>query len=72
MTPDPKPAARIKDPDAIRRFRLDHLHEPCELCELRPGVDPHHLTYRSQGGDDTPENLVWVCRECHDGIHRGG
>lgn len=72
MTPDPKAGKRVKDPDAILRFRLEHLHEPCELCELRTGVDPHHLTYRSQGGDDAPENLVWLCRECHDSIHRGG
>jgi hypothetical protein len=72
VTADPKQGKRIKDLDAILRFRLEHLHEPCEICELRPGVDPHHLTYRSQGGHDTADNLVWVCRECHDDIHRGG
>ena len=63
--------SRIVDLDLILRFRLEHLGEPCEVCELRPGVDPHHLRFRSQGGDDTDENLLWVCRSCHDGIHNG-
>jgi HNH endonuclease len=62
---------RLVDPDALRRFRLSNLDEPCELCERRPGTDPHHVQFRSQGGDDTPENLLWLCRLCHDGIHDG-
>jgi hypothetical protein len=62
---------RVKDPDALKRFRLEHLDEPCELCELRPGTDPHHVQYRSHGGDDTPENLLWLCRACHDDLHAG-
>lgn len=60
MTPDPRPPRRIKDPDALRTFRLTMMNEPCEVCELRPGTDAHHVTFRSQGGDDTPDNLVWL------------
>lgn len=62
---------RIVDPEALRRFRLTMLGEPCEVCERRLGVDPHHRIYRSQGGHDVPENLVWLCRACHDDVHAG-
>ena len=62
---------RVVDRDAIKRFRLDNLGEPCELCEQRPGKDPHHKVFRSQGGDDHADNLLWVCAYCHDDIHAG-
>ena len=60
MTADFKAPKRIRDKEALRRFRLERLGEPCSVCELRTGVDPHHIQYRSQGGDDTPENLLWL------------
>ena len=68
---DFKTGPRIRDPDALARFKLAHLGDPCEICELRPGVDAHHVRYRSQGGDDVESNLIWLCRSCHDGIHNG-
>ena len=30
----------------------------------------HHLKYRSQGGADSVDNLVALCGECHDLLHR--
>ncbi|MBW2524982.1 MAG: HNH endonuclease [Deltaproteobacteria bacterium] len=33
---------------------------------------PHHIVFRSQGGDDDPENLTAPCASCHlEGIHGG-
>lgn len=32
-------------------------------------LDPHHVLRRSQGGLDTPENLILLCRSCHDWVH---
>jgi hypothetical protein len=33
---------------------------------------PHHVVFRSQGGDDDPENLTAPCACCHlEGIHGG-
>ncbi len=52
------------DPEAIVRFRLRMLGEPCEVCELRPGAHVHHVKFRSRGGDDVEENFLWVCVEC--------
>ena len=31
----------------------------------------HHLVPRSKGGSDTPENLIRLCKECHNKVHSG-
>ena len=41
---------------------------PCKSCS-KPGVDLHHLVFKSQGGGDNAENLVALCRECHNKAH---
>lgn len=41
---------------------------PCENCGNR-AVDVHHLKFRSQGGEDIPENLMGLCRDCHNRAH---
>lgn len=30
------------------------------------GLDPHHITKRSQGGEDIEENIITLCRKHHD------
>jgi 5-methylcytosine-specific restriction endonuclease McrA len=47
---------------------------PCERC-TSPSTDIHHLTPRGMGGDptgskDTIENLVALCRNCHNIVER--
>lgn len=69
MPSDWKPERRRKDPDALERFRRRMFGEPCERCELRPGSEAHHRHFRSQGGADREDNLVWLCRVCHDEAH---
>ena len=31
----------------------------------------HHIVFRSNGGTDTPSNLVTLCSKCHDDLHKG-
>lgn len=43
---------------------------PCEICGSR-AVDIHHIDARGMGGDptarkDTIENLMGLCRRCHN------
>jgi hypothetical protein len=61
---DPRPPKRIVDRDAMERYRLKMLGEPCEVCEERPGTRVHHVRYRSRGGDDLESNFLWVCAIC--------
>jgi len=38
----------------------------------RHDLTPHHLVFRSAGGDDTDENVTSLCVWCHlDGVHDG-
>ena len=32
-------------------------------------IDPHHVLRRSQGGQDTPDNLISLCRAHHSFVH---
>lgn len=68
---DPKPEKRVRNPDLLRKFRLEHLNDPCEICGLEVGTEIHHRTFRSQGGGDVEENLLWIGRRCHNDIHSG-
>ena len=31
---------------------------------------PHHIVFKSQSGEDVIDNLITVCMECHDLIHK--
>ena len=41
---------------------------PCEICGLR-ATDIHHVKYKSRGGTDEYNNLVALCRICHNLAH---
>jgi len=41
------------------------------VCSQRD-ITPHHLVFRSAGGDDTADNVTSLCVWCHlDGVHGG-
>ena len=50
---------------------LDRDAWKCKHCKYRQNLHVHHIVYRSQGGEDTPENLVTLCSQCHEAIHNG-
>lgn len=39
------------------------------LGECWPGLHRHHVVRRSQGGADTPDNLLWLCPWHHHYVH---
>ncbi len=47
----------------------------CEVCRrghnINNNLDLHHIVYRSHGGSDEVQNIICVCRHCHDLIHNG-
>ena len=52
-----------------RRFTLARDHYTCQSCGI-DGVplEIHHISYANYG-DENPEDLVSLCRHCHQSIH---
>jgi 5-methylcytosine-specific restriction endonuclease McrA len=42
----------------------------CQYCRSKPVTDIHHIVYRSQGGSDEVDNLIGLCRLCHQQAHK--
>lgn len=40
----------------------------CEECG-GTAVDIHHIILKSQGGTDNADNLIALCRKCHQKAH---
>ena len=63
-------------PQAAYRALVTALEIVCDhrcenpWCRSKAFLDPHHVVKRSQGGLDTPDNLVMLCRICHDNTDR--
>lgn len=53
------------------RRRYGHLVKNgwCAVCGKAGATDWHHIIFRSHGGDEADENMLEVCRECHEKIH---
>ena len=41
---------------------------PCEVCSAQ-AVDVHHIEFKSRRGKDEINNLIGLCRKCHDRAH---
>lgn len=54
---------------ALAVFNRDGWH--CRHCNRGDTLDPHHVIYRSAGGEDVLTNLLTLCRKCHDDEHAG-
>ncbi len=45
----------------------------CEFCGKNKAVDIHHIDNKGMGGSKTKdkiENLIALCRDCHDKAHK--
>jgi len=77
MTGEPYPKSRQLARGSRRYWRkiagpktwqaiIDSKQGPCRVCDDPKGpVEYHHLVPRDFGGDDIPENVVPLHRECH-------
>ena len=41
----------------------------CAICDDVRGLQLHHVVLRSQGGNDSPHNLITLCWRCHAIVH---
>lgn len=64
-------AKRERELTKSRRIVRERSGGQCEFpgCRNR-AVHAHHKRLRSQGGSDAPENLLDLCHECHEVLHR--
>lgn len=47
------------------------LRDPiCRICNQRKSAEVHHIRPRFLKGSDHPRNLIGLCLECHDEVHR--
>ena len=53
---------------------LDRDDYTCRHCKNRrkdSKLEVHHIIYRCNGGSDEADNLITLCKTCHDNIHNG-
>ena len=55
-----------------RKVRNEYIkyHPFCEMCLTAEASEVHHIIPISEGGKHDKSNIMAVCRECHDEIHR--
>lgn len=46
----------------------------CQHCKGKSKdnrLEVHHIVFRNNGGSDEQENLITLCKTCHDSLHKG-
>ncbi len=57
----------------IKAFILARDKHTCQKCSKNKQglkLHVHHVIFKSNGGTDTPNNLITLCAKCHDGVHK--
>jgi hypothetical protein len=57
-----------------KAFVLDRDSYKCQHCKGKSKdkkLEVHHIIFRSNNGSDEPNNLITLCKTCHDMVHDG-
>lgn len=55
-----------------RKAVLHRDNYTCQCCGKKNcQLQTHHIIFRSQGGTDDEDNMITLCKECHEGVHNG-
>jgi hypothetical protein len=63
-----------KDYYNVKAYILHRDNYSCQSgrkVKHSPRLEVHHVVFRSQGGTDTPSNLLTLCETCHADLHDG-
>ena len=55
-----------------KAFVLDRDKHECQSCKGKSKdfrLEVHHIQFRSENGSDDAENLIALCKTCHDKVH---
>ena len=73
MNPLVSKRQRIRlDAPAYRKLQRKILERDgwrCQACGAMSGLQVHHIERRSRLGEDSENNLITLCSECHRAIH---
>lgn len=72
-----RPLGTVTHPKLKREYERVHLIVLCEGCGFQPALDAmrwsvlhiHHIRRAVDGGDDSWENLLILCANCHSTAH---
>ena len=53
----------------LRQIILEKYHYNCSICGSNEEIDVHHKIPIKDGGTNEIENLIAVCRNCHEKLH---
>ena len=64
-------AKKKEIPDSIKDLVLSESNFQCAYCGHRDGLNLtcHHLVQRKDKGENSYNNLIALCYNCHNGIH---
>ena len=51
--------------------RDDYICQHCKNKNKNVHLEVHHIVFRSDNGSDEPDNLITLCKKCHDDLHKG-
>jgi 5-methylcytosine-specific restriction endonuclease McrA len=54
----------------LQRQVLERDGWRCQVCGSMQNLQAHHLKFRSHSGSDEEQNLITLCAECHERMHR--
>jgi len=58
----------------VKQYVLERDTYKCQHCNGRSKdnrLHVHHIIFKSRGGSDHQDNLVTLCKTCHDNFHKG-
>jgi len=60
-----------KSYESLRQHVLRRDGWRCQSCGAMSTLEVHHQSFRSHAGEDSDENLITLCANCHNAVHRG-
>ena len=60
----------LKSPQwqSVRDAALKRANYQCEKCKSAKNLEVHHITYKRLGYE-LPEDLIVLCKDCHENVH---